>query len=148
MATDIFNYSRNVTPDIVFSSELTEMNWAGAGEGSLIQNWSIQYQQQVEELFELGGKRIYWVKGRPVGAGTIGRIAGGLGSIAPSGAMDICDGGVSMTIKARSGTCNGNVEGIDLTLSGVLVTGKTYNGNVQTQRIMEGVSIRFASLSE
>ena len=87
---DVFGYKRNPKPDGVFSSEdstLTVGDGTGASTPSLVQNWTVDYTQDVQELFEIGSNKLYWAKGRPVGRGGIGRIVGA-GSQTESGRSD------------------------------------------------------------
>lgn len=161
---DIFGYKRNAKPSGVFSSEDSKLFIGSAGNvatsGYLIQNWSINYTQNVEELFEIGSNRLYWVKGRPVGQGGIGRILGAQKSdtaqsgIFPSDAFDICEGGPTMVVSAVGGHCTkqGNGvdyvldKGIDIKMSGVVVTAVGFSMQVPDVRLIENYGWRFAKL--
>ena len=159
--SDVFGCKRNPKPDGVFSSEdstLTIGATSATSAAYLIQNWSVEYNQDVQELFEIGTNRLYWAKGRPVGRGAIGRIVGGAPADSPNGsslmpkeAYDICDGGASFMIKAVGGHCeSGGVarlnKGVTLNLSGVVVTSIGFAMTVQDVRIMENYGWRFAHL--
>jgi hypothetical protein len=123
----------------------------------MIQNWNVEYTQDVQEIFEIGSNRLYWAKGRPIGRGSIGRIVGGGGGGAglfSSDAYDICNGGVQMSIKATGGHCDappvgGGVRfnnGVNLEMDGVVVTSIGYAMNVADVRIMENYGWRFAHM--
>lgn len=161
--SDIFGYKRNAKPDGVFSSEdssLTIGDATMASAGFLVQNWSVEYNQDVQELFEIGSNRLYWAKGRPVGRGAVGRIVGAVnpdmpsanGGLFPTNAFDICNGGATMIIKAVGGHCQ--TGGTDLTLnkgvmlkmSGVVITTVGFAMTVADVRIMENYGWRFAML--
>jgi len=163
MANDIYGYARAGTAEAAFSSELSELTFGtatnGAGiKGMLVQDWNIQYQQQVQEVFELGSQNLYWVKGRPQGNGTISRVIGsvgaaGGGSMFPAEAYDICDGGTTFNIEAATGICTAGgtatQTGISAkyVLSGVLVTSVGFGANVgQDSRMMENIGWRFGKL--
>ena len=160
--TDIFGYKRNAKPAGVFSSEdsaLTIGSASAASSAYLVQNWSVEYNQDVQELFEIGSNRLYWAKGRPVGRGAVGRIVGAVNPDMPDGsglfpteAFDICNGGVTMTIKATGGHCeSGGADyvlnkGVGLKMSGVVVTTVGFAMTVADVRIMENYGWRFATL--
>ena len=160
---DVFGYLRNPKPDGVFSSEDSALTIAGTSATAtafLIQNWSIQYQQQVEELFEIGSNRLYWSKGHPIGQGSIARIVGankgdmpGTG-LFPQEAYDICDGGASMTIQAVGGHCAASAgtpftmdQGVNLAMNGCVITSIGYSMQVQDVRIIEAYGWRFGFLN-
>jgi len=169
MATnDVFGYKRNPKATGVFSSEDSSLIITG-GDGAggsmakkayLVQNWGITYSQSVVELFEIGSPNLYWAKGRPAGAGRIGRIIGGAdpdtpnGGIMPSDAYDLCSGGAEMIIKAVGGHCDtaptdGGIvlnRGVRLKMSGVAVTSLGFSMNVADVRLMESYDFRFAYL--
>ena len=122
VTNDIFGYKRNAKPNAVFSSEDSSLIISSAAtevakSAFLVQNWNMTYSQTVEEMFEIGSNNIYWMKGRPVGQGQIGRVvgpmgpsvSGGAGSLFPPEAFDLCKGGCSFTIQAVSGHCEKTV---------------------------------------
>ena len=164
---DVFGYKRNPKPDGVFSSEdstLTVGGGSGASTPSLVQNWTVDYTQDVQELFEIGSNKLYWAKGRPVGRGGIGRIVGAVGPDQPGGsgnassggmmpaeAFDICSGGATFVIKAVGGNCPQSPvtvlnKGLQLTMSGVVVTSMGFAMSVADVRIVENYAWRFGSL--
>ena len=153
--SDIFGYKRNPKPKSVFSTEESMLTFGGGdatgGVGYLIQQWQTNYQQQVQEIFEIGSNALYWVKGRPQGAGTVGRIIGESdaatgGKFFPDAAYDICDGGASVNITARSGMCDNAGAQINITMDGVIVTSIGFAMRVQDVMINENLGWRFASL--
>ena len=159
--SDVFGYGRNPKPDGVFSSEDSALTIGDANTtttGYLVQDWNVEYSQDVQEVFEIGSTKLYWAKGRPVGRGTIGRIVGAKnpdtpsGGLMPKNAFDICDGGASMTIKAVGGHCTGTSaavtmnKGVTLKMQGVVITSIGFAMNVSDVRIMENYGWRFAHL--
>jgi len=152
MATDIFGYTRNPKPAGVISNENSTLvigGAAGANVATLVQNWSIQYQQNVEEIFELGSQRMFWKKGRPQGAGSIARLVGsGTGpgiNMFTAEARDVCNGGASMSFTVGGGGCTSQGS-FNINLGGVVVTGVGYTSQVQDAQIGENISWRFAQL--
>ena len=138
--------------------------------GYLVQNWNVSYAQQVQELFELGSNTLYWAKGRPVGQGALGRVLGGQDAegadnnqagFMPKEAYDICDGGATMTLQARGGACEtpirstdgvpviqgGLKKGVEITMSGVVVTSIGFTMQVGDVRLWENITWRFAFMN-
>lgn len=156
--TDIFGYNRNPKPQGVFTNSESYLKFGSAGStgtatadllGALVQNWNINYTNNITEIFELGSTAIYWVKGRPTGQGEIGRIVG-LKSLLlfPASAFDACQGGCTMEIEASPGSCPGKtVTKATLSLAGVLVTTIGFNANVGDTRINESLGFKFATMN-
>lgn len=155
---DVFGYNRNPKPDGVFSTENSTLTIGGgsgvSAEAYLVQNWNVQYAQQVEELFEIGSNRLYWAKGHPQGQGSIARIIGsqaadnGTGGLFPTEAFDICSGGATLILNAGGGHCSTGIQGVNgrlqLVMSGVVITSIGFAMQVQDVRIMENYNWRFA----
>lgn len=156
---DMFNNKRAPKADAVFSNGNTILTFGGEGSdagggivGYMVQGWSVQYQQQVQEVFELGSDRLYWSKGRPVGGGNISRVigprgatGGGKESFFPEAAFDACQGGARFKMSAKGGNCEESgtkMHGIDITMDGVLVLNLGFQTNVQDTRLMESVAFR------
>ncbi len=168
-AYDIFGYQRNPKPKAVFSSEDFLLTFGGSngnasGEGQdaaglLVQSWNIAYQQQVQEIFELGSHNIYWVKGRPSGGGALGRVVGpksasGGARLFPQEAYDICAGGVTASLKVGSKICGVQSDNVTaevdssfrLKLDGLVVNNIGFSTDVANTRIMEAINFRFSFL--
>jgi len=149
MGQDIFNHSRNAKAKAIASSEETVLTLGGSTEGYLIQGWNLQYQQTVQEIYELGSSNIYWVKGRPSGQGSINRIIGANdtgGELLDQEAYDVCSGGVNATFQLNTSGC-GNDSSTTLTVGGMLVQSVSFGSSVGQIAIQEGLNIRFASLT-
>jgi len=159
LQNDIFGYKRNAKPTGVFSTENSKLIFGGtdvAGEAYLVQNWSVNYAQQVQELFEIGSNALYWAKGRPRGQGALGRVIGAKGSAKffPSSAYDICDGGATLKLQAAGGSCDGTGTNVDealdkkvnLIMSGVVVTQLGFSMQVADVRLIENFGFRFGYL--
>ena len=151
MASNIFNYKRNPKPAGVLSNEDSQLiigGITGASAMYLVQQWNIQYSQNVEEIFELGSNRMYWKKGRPQGSGSIARIVGagtkpGVNSF--KDALDICDGGASMQFSVGSGSCTGPSP-FTIDLSGIVVVAVAFSSQVSDAQVNEAISYRFSDL--
>lgn len=172
---DIFGYRRNPKPAGAFSTDDSLLTFgstigdvAGGAKqtlGLLVQNWRIGYQQQVQEIFELGSNRMYWSKSRPQGSGSLQRVIGfaqaAVGSdgknvmLFPDSAFDVCKGGARFKMSARGGNCDyvqgeqlefSKTYGLGITMDGCLVVGIGYTATVNDTRIMEDITWRFAYL--
>jgi hypothetical protein len=163
---DVFGYKRNPKPRGVFSTENSKLTFGDVNatnvEGYLVQNWNISYNQDVQEVFEIGSNRLYWVKGRPAGTGALGRIIGGKevdspggsGTFFPQDAYDICQGGATMVLSASGGTCDTVGTNVDellnkelnVTMSGCVITQIGFSMAIADVRLMENFTWRFAYL--
>ena len=159
---DIFGYKRNPKPFGVFATEESKLTFGNVTNplGYLVQNWNIQYQQQVQELFEIGSNRLYWAKGRPSGQGALGRVIGAQDAMSPNkgffpaSAYDICDGGATMNLAATGGHCEQKGTNVDailnksirITMSGCVVIQIGFGMQVADVRLMEQFGWRFAYL--
>lgn len=158
--SDIFGYKRSPKPRGVFSSESSELVFGGvdaAGGGYLVQNWNVNYTQQVQEVFEIGSDELYWVKGRPAGQGTLGRLIGdkeadtGSNLFFPKDAYDICSGGAMIELKAHGGHCEsapsqgGQVlnKGVKISMNGCVITSIGFSMQVGDVRLVENFAWRF-----
>lgn len=153
---DVFGYNRPATVTQVFSNENSLLQFSSNGaakdaKGYLVQNWQINYSQELQEIFELGSNNIYWVKGRPQGGGQFGRVVGAKGSAKEffdPKAFNICDGGANMTLTVSSGSCGpGENKVLRLAMTSVVVQSLAYSANVGDTRVGEAIQFRFASLS-
>lgn len=160
--SDIYGYKRSPKPYGVFSTEGSKLTIGSADATKaayLVQNWTISYSQDVQELFEIGSDRLYWVKGRPMGQGGIGRIVGATDPnvLMPKGAFDICDGGATMTLKSTGGHCenpptHGGAgvalnKGVSLTMMGCVVTTIGFSMSLPDVKLAENYAWRFGYLN-
>jgi hypothetical protein len=159
---DIFGYKRGGKPRGVLSSSEAVLTISGAvsegkgtdidAVGALIQGWQVDYQQSINELFELGSDEVYWVKGRPQGQGSIDRVVGFKSlKFFSDAAYDVCQGGDTVMITANPGACFARVAGestasVALTLGGTIVTALGFGSAVQDTLVRQKVGFKFSSL--
>ncbi len=75
MAADLFG--RNVGRlDGVFAADQARLNFFGMAIGVLVQQMSINYQQAVTRLYEVGSDSQYYIGGRTQGQITVNRVIG------------------------------------------------------------------------
>lgn len=153
---DIYGYKRNPKPEGVFSSEesllVFDSRDLANAIGYLVQSWSVGYQQQVQEIFEIGSSALYWMKGRPQGQGSIARIVGAKkasnsSQLFPDTAYDMCKGGALLRIKAMSGACEQmNASAVSIVMDGCVVVNIGYSVQVSDSLINESVAFRFGAM--
>lgn len=158
LGNDVFGYKRNPKPRGVFSTEDSKLTFGSVSDpiGYLVQNWNVAYQQDVQELFEIGSNALYWSKGRPQGSGTLGRVIGDQDAdnpnkgFFPAEAYDICAGGATMQLSAVGGHCDAQGgtlaldKQINITMSGIVVTNIGFSMQIGDVRLMESFNWRFA----
>lgn len=162
--TDIFGYKRQ-KPTEVFSTDQSSLIIAGSqGDkgvaGYLVQNWNFTYSHDVQEIYEIGSSNIYWVKGHSTGNGKLGRIIGAKSGMADikffsDKAYNACLGGDDLKITMRPSMCTNEAEYsetgvgtaiVTMTLVGCIVTAIGFTVTAQDVKIMEDLTIKFASL--
>lgn len=156
--SDIFGYTRNRSPKAVLSSDKSiltvgsiDVGGSQAGAMYMIQNWNLDYQQQVQEIQELGSSNIYWQRAAPQGQGAFQSIVGAdgklLNSLMPRGAFDACEGGADFAITAAGGVCApASAVAVSMDMQGVLVTSMGFQMTVQDHMLRDSIQFRFAAL--
>jgi len=143
MAQDIFGFEVK-TGDGFMESEKGIMI-ANSGQLYLIQQWQVQYQQQVQPIYECGTSTVYWSVKHGSGTLTANAIIG-------SNYKDIKDdlGWVcepkTVVVNAYTGQCSSNTE-VKLTLDGTILTGVNFSGNAQQAYVAEDLTAMFVGLS-
>lgn len=111
---------------------------------SLIQNWQVQYSQQLQPLYEVGSNKVYWTRSHASGQVTIGRI---LSSGDVIGQFGGCSG-KSITITAANGVCTGGGAGSkSITMKGTVLMSVGYSGQAGQAYVTEQVTGQFVSMS-
>ena len=148
---DIFGRRIDIGENIITSDVVKGVLSAGgtAWVGLLIQTFQATYQQQNSPIYELGSNKTYRLLGRPEGVMTIGRILGVNSALPIDEALfDVCQAGGSMTITARSGTCNGeDVGNFTLTFGGLRASSYSVGADAGRLLVTENVQLSFNYLS-
>ena len=145
---DIFGF-REATEGGVFDAG--EAGFSGSFGGiALIQQWQVQYSQQLQPLYEVGSSKVYWTRSHTAGQLQIQRIVSETDIISQ---WQGCKG-KDLTINASNGTCatsaasGNNLQGkVSLTLKGSVLTGVQYAGQANQAYVTEGVTAMFVALS-
>jgi len=138
---DIFGYNRGGASD-VFVADRSRLTIVGVDGVDLIQNWQIQYQQNIQPIYEVGSSRLFWAKSNPVGNGTIGRIVGTSFLTMTSG---ICDTGTTVVISNASGACSGGE--VSLSCIGAVCTSIGFSSQAGNPTVSESLTFQFSSMS-
>lgn len=148
MATEFFGYQRtgNAIAQVV-SSEYATIS-AGGGAVSLVQQVQADYQQEIRAVFAVGDPNLYWVTGHPQGTIQVVRMAGKTGFFS-SFRGGQCGRIDSLSINATQGLvcAEGVGGGGTISFTGALIQGLQLNMQAGRVEIMEGVTIRTASLN-
>ena len=143
---DVFSYQNNIKTDgQVASADYARIAISAGGQrNSLVQSVDVNYQQQIEEVTQVGDTQIYWLPGRPQGRIGIQALVGSTGFFkdwkAPCGKIDMA------TITVQGGKCGFQGTG-SLFFSGAIVERLSANLNTGRQTISHGADIRVASMS-
>lgn len=120
----------------------------GSGKLSLVQDAQLQYQQNVQPLYEVGSANVYFSQTAASGTITINRVisnkSGASGGSTWS-SMTVCKPG---TIRIASSSGGGQClqSSIKYTLNHCIPQQVSWSLQAQNAYIMEGVTIMFASL--
>ena len=148
MARDIFN--RIVELGEPLAADATRLIFPGIGDTDmLLQNVTVQYQQNVNRLWEVGSAKTFFVAGRTQGTITAARVIGGKGfsSSFYKQYCDVCNmisNNVSLTVMAG---CTDSQSRGSLAIEGVVVTGISYAIAAADMIIHESLSMLFAKLT-
>jgi len=144
MAQDVFSYDNNVKTDgQVASSDFARISVGTGARNSLVQSMDVRYQQQIEEITQVGDTQIYWLPGRPQGRIGVQSLVGSNGFFSdwktPCGKINIA------SVRVQGGRCGFNGSGL-LTFEGAVVEGLNAQMSAGRQTIAQGADIRVASM--
>ena len=139
----------------LFSADEAKFTIDGIGDGMLIQNFQIQYQQQFQPIYEFGSSRVWYSRTHAAGQLSIGRIVSndpiierfaGMGCNATTATVEMANG------LCAGGSLNRNVGGSSRTtatrtlkLKGVFLTGVQWSGQAGQAYVSEGLTLTFVS---
>lgn len=142
-----------------FTADMTRLTFpalvreGGSEIGLLMQNVGINYQQNVQRLYELGSNRIYYVAGRTAGNAAIGRV---IGPAVLTRAFyetygDVCRAGsnvMQLSMQAGCGSGAGSTTGetLAIVLRFVVLLATSWNLAAADMIINEGGQMLFSSL--
>lgn len=122
------------------------VTFGGAGQGlALIQNLQVSHQQPVQNLFEVGSNRRYYVIGKASGSFTASQILGFGPNVMSqvTSLADPCQGNRTMTVSFPNSFCTPNGGGggsLTLTMTGVLLQSVGFSVAAQDNLINAQIS--------
>jgi len=151
MAEDIFRSGGAVGGVYKGTQVKAVLGGAEAAEGSLVQSLTIDYNRQVNRVWELGSENTYFILGHTDGAATLNKIVGQPGTDILERMADACDS-VDQTISVSStgggigSQCSSSDLNFDLTISGPILTRRSFAISADNFMITENATIMFAAL--
>ena len=148
MANNVFGYTEANLGGIFKAPEKGGFMLNGSPDGiGYVQQWSAQYQQQVNPVYEVGSSKVYFAVRAASGTLTIGRIVGKNAQSLNKLFGSICDKPKDVSIAATENCYN--TEGkVTLTMKGVIPQSIGWSGNAQNAYVEEQVTAVFASMEE
>ena len=138
-----------------FASDAATLHMdAGGGGGAsnevaLVQNLAVQYQQIVNQLWEVGGNNTYLVGGKARGTMQMAKvIAPGSGGEIGDDFYDICNIEDNHMNLKLGGGCDQNTEFLTLKLHGVLVTNFGVNVTANDTIVTQQLQMMFLDLEQ
>jgi hypothetical protein len=147
---DVFGFSTTGAKGVFWSKEAS-FTIGDGGHIALIQNWSIDYSQNIQPIYEVGSDAVYYAKKHAAGTLQVSRI------ISDKPLLEYFGDGCTTktcTIRATTGLCKGTSNGDTLTsketsklvLHGTVLVGIKYSGSNEQAYVSEDVSCMFAAL--
>jgi hypothetical protein len=151
MARDVF--AREVEIGTPLAADATRLLFAGdsAGDGLLVQNIAVNYQQNITRLWEVGSPQTFFFAGRTQGTIQMKKVVGGNGVsrefITKYG--DVCEIRENhLTFLLIAACASGDLGGADnIKASGCVINSLTYSVASADMIINEEMSLLFALLT-
>ena len=152
--SDVYGYKREAGKAVIAKATLSTIT-VGDGVPALIQDWGMDYTQQLAEVYEVGSSKVYWDAQPAKGSGSIGRMVGTSGDKgefsffhSSKKAFDLCEGGVEAAVSVKGKGC-GDAESEDLgtiTLSGLVVNSIGFSSSVGQNNVSEKIGLQFTGM--
>lgn len=121
---------------------------------SLVQDWNVQYNMNINPIYECGTSKVYWSAKHASGNMTVNRV------IADTKDLKEVFGWIckpaTLDVKAYTNYCktDGSArpggepekQPVDMVISGSILAGVTYSGNSQQAYVSEQLSAQFSGL--
>lgn len=147
---DVFSFAPPKDYGIGFKEPETAI-LVGEGTGmkmTLVQNWNIQYQQQVTPVYECGTSTVYFSAKHASGTMTISRIVAENPETFLKDLGQVCDP-KNFTMTAYTGACGNGataVQPVKLSIKGMIASSIGFSGQAQQAYVAEDINTMFASL--
>lgn len=110
----------------------------------LVQQWQVQYQLQVNPIYECGTSTVYFAAKHASGTFTVNRIMSENSKDIKTVFGTFCKP-EEVDIKGYSGRC-GSTTSVELKLIGCMLTGATFGGQAQNPYTTEDLTAQFTGL--
>jgi len=148
-----FGKTSILTADVM--SIIVEGGLGKDATGFLIQNVTVQYNQPLNRIYEIGSNKVYFAPGRSIGSMQLGRIIGQntiSKVLGPTGTklwttQDITAGDRHITLKGTSTFGGGCAVTVEYKISGAVVESYGFAADANGLLVQENVTIQFASLN-
>ena len=160
--SDIFGKETKFGNTSILTADVLTLSVAGKDttqKGFLVQNVTLQYNQPLNRIYEVGSEYVYFAPGRPIGSMQIGRIIGvqPLSQLIPAGtgiwsAKDPNAGDRQITLKRQPGTIPGGIAGalvpaLTISISGAVIESYGFAADANGLLVQENITIQFAALN-
>ena len=140
---DIFGYEARIGDTHFKSDEGAAFTFNG-GEMTLVQQWNVQYNLNVQPLYECGSATIYFSAKSAVGQLTINKIVSDTPKYLSEYKVCSAQSNTAM-ISAAEGW--GGTSNTSLNFGGVIATGIGFSGQAQNAYVTEDATFQFAILA-
>ncbi len=152
---DVFGKNTKFADHNILTADTLLLNIAGKDTnvpGFLVQNITLQYNQPLNRIYEVGSEFVYFSPGRPIGSIQIGRIIGqqpfskfiSTGPKTIWSAKGVSKSNRTITLKK---TPNSTGPNITIIITGAIVESYGFAADANGLLVQENVAIQFAGLS-
>jgi len=141
---DIFNYDNPVRMEGALATADFAYVYFNGARLSLLQNFTMDYRHQVQEIAEVGNPNIYWIPGRPSGAVNVGKLVGD-GGIFSSFKLD-CGRVGQISVDVTGGKCGYQGNG-SASFSAGIIESVSFTVNTGQLTMAESASLRVTNLT-
>jgi hypothetical protein len=158
MARDLYGKNTQFGDTSILTADIMKMSVAGGGnieQGFLVQNVTIQYNQPLNRIYEIGTNLVYFAPGRSIGTMQMGRIVGkepitGIFGATGSGIWTTKGIGQAARVILLSsiGTTGGSADAPAVTfkVNGAVIESYGFATDANGLLVQENVTIQFAGL--
>lgn len=141
---DIFSYDNPVRLEGALATADFAYVYFNGARLSLLQNFTMSYNHQVQEVAEVGNPNVYWVPGRPSGAVQVGKLVGD-GGIFSNFKLE-CGRVGQISVDVTGGRCGYQGTG-SASFSAGIIEGVSLTVNTGQLTMAESASLRVTNLT-
>lgn len=148
MANNVFSRAQNQFAG-AFSADGAALSFAGGVVGLVTQSLSVNFSQNISQLFELGSDKTYFIIGRARGQMQLSKVLGpaALSTVFYTKFGDGCNIANNTIAFSVNGTCGTQDNGtLNVTVKYAVIVSLGLSVGAQDMIIQEGISLMFTSL--